>query len=125
MNPLVIVGPIAGNICAILFYSITKAGLVGPSAPGSIIAFMSMSPKSSIVITALGVLIAATVSFLVSSPIVKMAGSKSLEDAQKKTSDMKAESKGQAALRKSYSHVTLVWDLLQWEQQSSEIVLNL
>lgn len=84
MNPLVIVGPIAGNICAILFYSITKAGLVGPSAPGSIIAFMSMSPKSSIVITALGVLIAATVSFLVSSPIVKMAGSKSLEDAQKR-----------------------------------------
>lgn len=97
MNPLVIVGPIAGNICAILFYSITKAGLVGPSAPGSIIAFMSMSPKSSIVITALGILIAAAVSFLVSSPIVKMAGSKSLEDAQKKTSDMKAESKGQAA----------------------------
>ena len=97
MNALVIVGPIAGNICAILFYSITKAGLVGPSAPGSIIAFMSMSPKSSIVITALGVLIAAAVSFLVSSPIVKMAGSKSLEDAQKKTSDMKAESKGQAA----------------------------
>ena len=97
MNPLVIVGPIAGNICAILFYSITKAGLVGPSAPGSIIAFMSMSPKSSIVMPALGVLIAAAVSFLVSSPIVKMAGSKSLEDAQKKTSDMKAESKGQAA----------------------------
>lgn len=97
MNPLVIVGPIAGNICAILFYSITKAGLVGPSAPGSIIAFMSMSPKTSIVITALGVLIAAAVSFLVSSPIVKMTGSKSLEDAQKKTSDMKAESKGQAA----------------------------
>ena len=97
MNPLVIVGPIAGNICAILFYSITKAGLVGPSAPGSIIAFMSMSPKTSIAITALGVLIAAAVSFLVSSPIVKMEGSKSLEDAQKKTSDMKAESKGQAA----------------------------
>ena len=97
MNPLVIVGPIAGNISAILFYSITKAGLVGPSAPGSIIAFMSMSPKTSIAITALGVLIAAAVSFLVSSPIVKMAGSKSLEDAQKKTSDMKAESKGQAA----------------------------
>ena len=97
MNPLVIVGPIAGNICAILFYSITKAGLVGPSAPGSIIAFMSMSPKTSIAITALGVLIAAAVSFLVSSPIVKIAGSKSLEDAQKKTSDMKAESKGQAA----------------------------
>ena len=94
MNPLVIVGPIAGNICAILFYSITKAGLVGPSAPGSIIAFMSMSPKSSIVITALGVLIAATVSFLIASPIVKMADHKSLEDAQAKKDSMKAEAKG-------------------------------
>ena len=96
MNPLVIVGPIAGNICAILFYSITKAGLVGPSAPGSIIAFMSMSPKSSIVITALGVLIAATVSFLVSSPIVKMAGSKSLEDAQKKADQIIEDAKVEA-----------------------------
>lgn len=99
MNPLVIVGPIAGNICAILFYSITNAGLVGPSAPGSIIAFLSMSPKNSIAITALGVLIAAAVSFLVSSPIIRMTGEKSLEDAQKKTNDMKAESKGQAAAR--------------------------
>lgn len=99
MNPLVIVGPIAGNICAILFYSITNAGLVGPSAPGSIIAFLSMSPKNSIAITALGVLIAAAVSFLVSSPIIRMTGEKSLEDAQKKTNDMKAESKGQTAAR--------------------------
>lgn len=99
MNPLVIVGPIAGNICAILFYSITNAGLVGPSAPGSIIAFLSMSPKNSIAITALGVLIAAAVSFLVSSPIIRMTGEKSLEDAQKKTNDMKAESKGQATAR--------------------------
>lgn len=99
MNPLVIVGPIAGNICAILFYSITNAGLVGPSAPGSIIAFLSMSPKNSIAITALGVLIAAAVSFLVSSPIIRMTGEKSLEDAQKRTNDMKAESKGQTAAR--------------------------
>ena len=98
MNPVVIIAPIVGNICAITFYTITGAGLVGPSSPGSIIAFMSMSPKGmGMVITFLGVAIAATVSFLVSSPIVKMAGSKSLEDAQKKTSDMKAESKGQAA----------------------------
>lgn len=99
MNPFVIIGPILGNVCAIFFYSITGAGLVGPAAPGSIIAFMSMSPKSSMVVTFLGVLIAAAVSFVVSSPIVKMAGSRSLEDAQAKKDSMKAESKGAAPAR--------------------------
>ena len=44
MNPVVIIAPIVGNICAITFYTITGAGLVGPSSPGAIIAFMSMSP---------------------------------------------------------------------------------
>lgn len=99
MNPFVIIGPILGNVCAIFFYSITGAGLVGPAAPGSIIAFMSMTPKSSMVVTFLGVLIAAAVSFVVSSPIVKMAGSRSLEDAQAKKDSMKAESKGAAPAR--------------------------
>ena len=99
MNPFVIIGPILGNVCAIFFYSITGAGLVGPAAPGSIIAFLSMSPKSSIIITLLGVVIAAAVSFVVSSPIVKMAGSRSLEDAQAKKDNMKAESKGAAPAR--------------------------
>lgn len=71
------------------------AGLVGPSSPGSIIAFMSMSPKGmGMIVTFLGVAIAATVSFLIASPIVKMADHKSLEDAQAKKDSMKAEAKG-------------------------------
>lgn len=95
MNPFVIVAPIVGNIAAIFFYVITGAGLVGPSSPGSIIAFMSMSPKGfGYVITIAGVLIATAISFLIASPIVKMAGSKSLEDAQKEVSERKAEAKG-------------------------------
>lgn len=94
MNPPVILGPILGNMCAIFWFSMTGAGLVGPAAPGSIIAFMSMAAKDSMVVTFIGVVIAAVVSFLVSSIFVRMAGDKSLEDAQKKTSEMKAESKG-------------------------------
>ena len=97
MNPVVIIAPIAGNICSILFYSITGAGLVGPSSPGSIIAFLSMSPKGiGVLITLLGVVIATAVSFLVASPIIKMSGEKSLEEAQAKKDSMKAESKGAA-----------------------------
>lgn len=98
MNPIVIIAPIVGNICAILFYSITGAGLVGPSSPGSIIAFMSMSPKGfGYVLTLGGVLIATAVSFLIAMPIIKMSGSKSLEEAQAKKDSMKAEAKGMAA----------------------------
>lgn len=98
MNPVVIIAPIVGNICAITFYTITGAGLVGPPSPGSIIAFMSMSPKGSgMIITLAGVVIAAAVSFLIASPIVKMSGSKSLEDAQAQKDSMKAEAKGIAS----------------------------
>ena len=78
MNPVVIIAPIVGNMCAIAFYSIFHIGLKGPSSPGSIIAFLSMAEKGSVLMTALGVVIAAGVSFLIASPIVKLAGAKDL-----------------------------------------------
>lgn len=95
MNPMVIIAPVVGNVCAIFFYSITGCGLVGASSPGSIIAFMSMSPRPQMLLTLLGVVIAAGVSFVIASPIIKMSGVKSLEEAQAQTASMKAESKGQ------------------------------
>lgn len=94
MNPLVIIAPIAGNVCAIAWFTITKCGLVGPASPGSIITYLSMSPKSQIVFTLIGVLIAAGVSFVVASPIIKMSNGKSLEEAQSDMAAAKAESKG-------------------------------
>lgn len=97
MNPLVIVGPIVGNFCAILFFSITGAGLLGPAAPGSIIAFLMMTPRDSMITSIVGIAIAAAVSFVISSPIIKMSGVKSLEESQDKMASMKAEAKGTAA----------------------------
>lgn len=94
MNPLVIIAPIAGNVCAIAWFTITKCGLVGPASPGSIITYISMSPKPQIVLTLIGVLIAAGVSFVVAAPIVKMSNGKSLEEAQSDMAAAKAESKG-------------------------------
>ena len=96
MNPVVIIAPIVGNACAILFFSIMNAGLNGPAAPSSIIAFIMMSPRDSIIVSIIGVVIAAAVSFVIASPIVKMAGAKNLEDAQGKMQQMKAEAKGTA-----------------------------
>lgn len=98
MNPIVIVAPIVGNICSIAFFSLTGCGLKGPSSPGSIIAFLSMAPKDKMVLTIIGVLIAAVVSFLIAAPIIRMTDGKkgSLSEAQDQMNQMKAEAKGQA-----------------------------
>lgn len=96
MNPFVIVAPIVGNICAIAFFSITGCGLKGPASPGSIIAFLAMAPKDKMLLIIAGVAIATIVSFLIASPIIKLAGGKGegLEAAKDSVNQMKAESKG-------------------------------
>ncbi|MCI8770329.1 MAG: PTS mannitol transporter subunit IICBA [Lachnospiraceae bacterium] len=101
MNPLVIIAPIVGNFCSIAFFSLTGCGLKAPSSPGSIIAFLSMTPKDKMLFTILGVLLAAGVSFLIASPIIKLTDGKkgSLSDAQDQMSQMKAEAKGQAVVQ--------------------------
>lgn len=96
MNPAVILAPIVGNAAAILFFSIMGAGLNGPAAPGSIIAFMMMTPRDSMITSLLGIIIAAGVSFLIASPIVKMSGAKNLDEATSQMQSMKAEAKGMA-----------------------------
>ena len=106
MNPAVIIAPIVGNACAILFFSIMNAGLNGPAAPGSIIAFIMMSPRDSILVSIIGVVIAAAVSFVIASPIVKMAGAKNLDEAQSKMQQMNAEAKGTAVPAAASAPVT-------------------
>ena len=97
MNPIIIIAPILGNMAAIAFFSVTNAGLVGPASPGSIIAFLSMTPGSDMWKSILGVLIATAVSLLVATPFVRRAGDRSLESAQAEVKARKAESKGAAA----------------------------
>lgn len=100
MNPVVIIAPILGNICAITFYTLFNCGLKGPASPGSIIAYLSMAPKGETLMVLLGVLIAAGVSFLVASPIIKLSNAKgtSLEAAKNQMQTMKAQSKGQKSI---------------------------
>ena len=98
MNPLVIIAPIVGNMVAIFWFNLTGCGLVGPASPGSIIAYLMMTPGPDIWKVLVGVAIATGISFAIASPIVKMAGGKtSLEDAQAEMAAMKAEAKGEVA----------------------------
>lgn len=101
MNPLVIIAPIVGNACSIIFFSLTGCGLKAPASPGSIIAFLSMAPKDKMVFTIIGVLLATVVSFLIASPIIKLTDGKkgSLAEAQDQMGQMKAQAKGQTTVQ--------------------------
>lgn len=94
MNPLVIIAPIVGNMAAIFWYNLTNAGLVGPASPGSIIAYLMMASRDSMVSVIVGVLIATAVSFAIASVIIRMSKGKSLEEAQEEVASRKAEAKG-------------------------------
>lgn len=96
MNPVVIIAPIVGNMVAIFWFNLTNCGLRGPASPGSIIAYMMMTPGPDMWKVIVGVVLAAAISFVIAAPIVKMAGSKSLEDAQNEMAARKAEAKGTA-----------------------------
>lgn len=94
MNPVIIIAPIVGNIAAIFWYNLTDSGLVGPASPGSIIAYLMMAPRDSIVSVLVGVLIAAAVSFGIASVILRTTKGKSFEEAQDEVASRKAEAKG-------------------------------
>lgn len=99
MNPATILGPMVASIVTIFYYGIFNTGLVAPAAPGSIIAYLAVSPKGETLIVIGGVLIATVISFVISSIFVHMAGDKNLEEAQEQMQQMKAESKGLALIK--------------------------
>ncbi len=80
MNPFIIIAPIIANMTAIFFYNLLGAGLSGPPSPGSIIAFLALSPGSQLLINLAGIIIATVVSFLIAAPIVRLAQDKSEEE---------------------------------------------
>ena len=70
-NPALLLATIGGSVCTLIFYTITGAGVVGPVAPGSVVALLAMAPKGQTLLIFAGFLIGTVVSFLIASPIVK------------------------------------------------------
>ena len=71
MRPLLILAAIAGGMTGIATLAVTNSGLVAPAAPGSIIAVIAQTSRDSYLGVILSVLLAATVSFLVASVILR------------------------------------------------------
>ena len=97
MNPIVILGPMIGNMAGIFTLSILGGGLVAAASPGSIIAELLMTPKGGYFANIVGIAVAAAVSFAISVFLLKFFGKDaSLAEAQAQVAASKAASKGQA-----------------------------
>lgn len=99
MNPRLILAVITGGVVGTATFSALGAGLVATPSPGSIFAYIAMTPKGGLFPVLAGVITAAVASFLVAAVLLKTSR-KSAEDegdlaaATAKMQAMKAESKG-------------------------------
>jgi mannitol PTS system EIICBA or EIICB component len=93
MNPLLVLAVICGGASGVFTFQIFGAGLIAAASPGSILAVMAMTPKGSYFGVLAGVFVAAAVSFLVASVILKRSNGKTdgneLEEAKAKVSELK------------------------------------
>lgn len=82
MNPLTILGPIAGNVFALFVLTCFGGGTVGPPSPGSVFAFYMMTPKDSILVNTAAYFGSLAVSFAVTGIILKVTAKDSEEPAE-------------------------------------------
>ncbi|MGO4585348.1 PTS mannitol transporter subunit IICBA [Arthrobacter sp. 2RAF6] len=88
MKPILILATIAGGMTGIFTLVVTGAGLRSPAAPGSIIAVFAATAKDSYFGVALSVLLAATVSFLIASVILRTSKTTDVDALGQATSRM-------------------------------------
>lgn len=96
MNPRLIIAVILGGMTGVFTLTLFGAGLSSPASPGSIIAVLAVTPKSSMFGVIISVIAATMVTFIVSAILLKTTkeADKSLEEAKSNISAMKNESKG-------------------------------
>ena len=101
MQPLLIIAAVAGGASGLFVEVLFGVGLVSTPSPGSIFAILALTARGSFIGVILGVLTAATVSFLVASVILRRSApsdedDQNLANATESMQDMKG-SKSSAA----------------------------
>lgn len=71
MKPVTILATIAGSVSALFVGTLLNAGLVAPASPGSIIAYVAVTPRDGFIPMIAMVVTAAVVSFVVCSALLK------------------------------------------------------
>ncbi len=96
MKPTLLIAMILGSMSGIFFNNMMSLGLVGPASPGSIIAYLTMTPKGSHILVIAGVAISTAVTFVIASIILKASkpmSDEELEASKAKSAAMKQEGK--------------------------------
>ena len=96
MKPIMIIPMIVGSATGIITFQLFNVGLVAGPSPGSIFAYMALTPRGNFIGVIAGVLAATAVSFLISSLILKASkntSDDSLEAASAASKEMKAQGK--------------------------------
>ncbi|MDH2427269.1 PTS mannitol transporter subunit IICB [Sphaerisporangium sp. TRM90804] len=70
MKPRLLLAVIAGGASGVLVFMVTGAGLVAPPAPGSIFAYLAVTPRGGWFGVLAGIIVAAAVSFVVASALL-------------------------------------------------------
>lgn len=101
MKPRLILAAIAGGITGSFTFSILNTGLVAAPSPGSIFAYLVMTPKGEFVSVITGIVTATVVSFLVAAFLLKISAKEATEeelgDAVVRMKEMKSAAKGMAS----------------------------
>lgn len=102
MKPQLIAAAILGGASGILTNLVTGSGLVASPAPGSIFAYMAMTPRGGHLAVLLGIAVAAIVSFVVAALLLGLGrkepqeddeGAGALDEARAEVAERKAASK--------------------------------
>jgi len=95
MKPILIISMILGGASGILTFRLFNVGLVAGPSPGSIFAYLALTPKGNFIGVIAGVLVATAVSFLITSLILKSykQTEEEFEESVKKSKEMKQEGK--------------------------------
>lgn len=94
MKPAMMLSAIAGGATGIAYFSTVDFGLQSPAAPGSILAYAAVTPKGEHIHMFIGVLLAALVSFIVGSIILKFSKDKDGADDLAAATAKMEETKG-------------------------------
>ncbi|MGX5680430.1 PTS transporter subunit EIIC [Schumannella luteola] len=104
MKPILVIAAILGGATGVLWETIFGLGLVAPASPGSIFAWILVSPPDNLLLNMVGIVLAAGVSALVGSVLLGFGRKETatdaaidLEAAQERSAENKKASKGQPA----------------------------
>ncbi len=104
LKPILIIAAILGGATGVLWETLLGLGLNAPPSPGSIFAWILVSPPDKLVLNMIGIVLAAGVTFVVGMFLLGFGRKESavddaidLEAAQEKSAQNKAASKGKPA----------------------------